>query len=214
VTEQTQVDWDDVETRARRRELLAVPVLLAVLGALFGLMGRFAFWEGRAAWIALAVYAGLFVVTLAVSRMRPELRDRQRGAYRLQHAVAHHVDPGPELRDKADALVRRLLALSWSRWWIYLVIPVGPLLTARWGRPLLTVPCALVVVSATVALALAMRRSQLTARRWAESPPGPPREIGPPVGWERWLTARRTGLVLLVLFLVAVAGGTAVIVLR
>ena len=177
------IDWEVVERRAGRRELLAVPVLLAVLGALFGLLGRFAFWEGRAAWIALAVYAGGCAVLLVVGRTRPGMRRKQGDGYRIQHAVTHHLDPGPELREKADAVVRRLLALSWFRWWIYLGIPVGPLLMARWDRPLLTVPCALVVVTATVALALAMRRSQLNARRWAGSPPGPEREIGPPVGW-------------------------------
>jgi hypothetical protein len=109
------IDWDAVERRARRRELLAVPVLLVVLGALFGLMGRVAFWQGRAAWIAVAVYAALFAITLAVTRMRPGMRQRQNDAYRIQHAVIHHVDPGPDLREKADAFVRRQLALSWFR---------------------------------------------------------------------------------------------------
>ena len=209
-----EVDWSEVETRARRRELITIPVLLAVLVALFGLLGRFAFWEGRAAWVALAVYVALFAAILVVSRVRPRLRAKQRDAYRLLYAVAHHLDPGPSLRDKADALVRRQRALSWFRWWIYLVIPVGPLLTARWERPLVTVPSALVVAAATVALALFVRRAQRNARRWAESPPGPPREIGSPTGWERWLTWRRAGVVLLVLFLVTVAATALLVALR
>lgn len=208
------VDWNEGETRARRRDLLAAPLVLIALAGLFGLTGRVAFWEGRAGWLALAIYAGAFAAILLCTRFRPRLRAKQSDAYRLRYAVAHHLDPGPHLRERADALVRRQGAVSWFRWWFYLAIPLGPLMTARWDRPLVTVPSALVVVAATLVAALAVRRWQRNARRWAASPPGPPREIGPPIGWERWLTGRRAGAILALLALVPVVAIAVAVTLR
>jgi hypothetical protein len=154
VTEQTpDVDWAEVERRGRRRNLLGFVIVPAFFGGTVLLTGRFAFWEGAAAWVALG---GFLVLTLGVAVVMlatPRLRARTGESVRMQYALRHHVDPGPDFRERTDAYARGMAVTGWLGWAFPLVL-VTYFVQAQWDRPLLAVPSALVLVAAVVAYVL------------------------------------------------------------
>jgi len=177
VTEQThdEVDWAGVERRAFRRQLLGLLLVPVLLGAIVVLTGRFAFWEGDDAWWAVLGFVVYGAAIQAVARATRRRRSQAATAIRVQYAVRHHVDPGPELRDRADRYARHMAGNGWFAWLIPFV-PTSFVLDARWDRLLLTVPAILVLGVAVVATFLWWRRLTAASRRWIEDPPGAERE--------------------------------------
>ena len=192
----TDAYWAAVERRGRRTELLTAPLLATFFTALVALRGgEFGFWEGRAAWVAVAVLVAIAVVVQVLAHAVPRMRRRQLEAHRLQHALRRHVDPGPELRSKVDQQARYLAGISWAVW-VFPVGLLGLLVGARWDRPATTVPAVLVVVAAFAAIGVNFHRQTTAARRWVADPPGPPRDPPPAGRAERWMTGVRPLLVL------------------
>jgi hypothetical protein len=210
-----QVDWTEVERRERAREPWFVLVLAAVAVGWGGLSDRVFFASGTAKWVVLAGYVLLFVVMLVAQRINPRLRGRARDGYRLQYALREHVDPGPELREKADRQAGYMTRIVWFRWWLLFLIPAGVLAAAPWGdRPLVVVPSALVLVAGVVVWALCLRCMDAAARRWVADPPGPPREMPTPRRWERWVFGWRIVWVFLVVLAVTIGVAVFVVVTR
>ena len=185
------VDWAEVDRRGRRQELLSVPLVALAFAAMVLLRGgEFAFLEGRLAWLAAAVPVLVVVGVQVLTRAVPRMRTRQAEAYRIQHALRQHVDPGPELRSRLDRQARYGAAVSWIVW-VFPLAPIGLLLTARWDRPATTVPAAVVLVAVTAAFIAYFRRLTAAAQRWVADPPGPTREVPPPGRAERLITSPR-----------------------
>jgi hypothetical protein len=213
VTEQMHddIDWAEVERRALHRQLLGLLVVPVVLGSIVLLTGKFTFWQGADAWWVVGGFTAYAVVAMAASRATLRIRRRADQGLRVQYAMRHHVDPGPELREKVDRYARMMAGNGWMTW----LIPFTPgcfLLGARWDRPLVAVPAILVVVAVVVALVLWWRRLVAAARRWVADPPGPERDAYALKGWERWVSGRRL-LWLLLGFAVVNVVGIAVLVL-
>jgi len=207
VTETRDVDWAGVERRGRRRNWLALVVVPLFFGAVVLLTGKYAFWEGSHAWWAVGGFVVYAAVLQVLSVATPRLRARTGQAFRIQYALRHGVDPGPELREKTDRYARRMAGNGWLAW-LFPFTPIGFLLGGRWNRPLLAVPAAIVLVAAAAAVLLWWRRQAAAARCWAEDPPGPERELPPLGAWERWLTGRRFMWLLLGFVVVTVLAGT------
>jgi hypothetical protein len=189
VTEQVEhVDWDEVERRERRSGWPSYLVLTAVFVAITLLTGGFAFWKGRAGWVAVGVFVAAMALAQVVFVLRARSGQRAR-MLRFRYALRHRVDPGPDVREKVDVAARQLAGMG-GLWWIFPLGPAGLLLGGRWDRPLLSVPAALVLVGATVGLAVYWRRMTAAARRWVADPPGPEREVPPPTRRERLTTGR------------------------
>ncbi len=187
------VDWAEAERRQRRRDLLAAPSSLVFLTGIVLLTGRFGFWTGTAAWLA----AGAFPVVAAVAAAAaPRNRARVAAAHRIEAALRHHADPGPELRVRADAQARYLTGVAWAGWPVVLG-SVGLLIGGRWDeRPAVAAVGAVLVVGVAAAFVRWWRARLSDARRWLADPPGPPRDPPPPTTAERWLTGRRAAALL------------------
>jgi hypothetical protein len=184
VTEQAdRIDWDEIERRERRTNWPAYLALVAVFVAIVLLSGRFAFWEGRAAWIALAVFLAIPLLLQLVAVLRPPTGPRAR-MLRFRYALIHRADPGPGVREKVDVAARQLAGMRWVLW-LFPFAPLGMLLGARWDRPLTTVPAALVLVGGAALFVVYWLRMTTAARRWVADPPGPEREVPPPTRRER-----------------------------
>jgi hypothetical protein len=201
VTGIRDVDWAEVERRGRRLNWLALLAVPAFFAAIVLLTGKYAFWEGRSAWLAIGVFVLYAVVMQVVSVAVPRFRARTAQAYRVQYALRHHVDPGPDLREKADRYAQRMASMG-GMVWLFPIAPLSFVLNGQWDRPQLAVPAVLVLVAGVVALVLWWRRQTDASRRWVQAPPGPERAMAPLKAWERWLTARR--FVLLMVGLVVV----------
>ena len=205
MTEQAHddIDWAEVERRGARQSRRLFGLVPVLFGAMVLLTGRFAFWEGAGAWIAFGGFVVFGLGLQAVGAATPRLRVSRRQASRVEYAVRHHVDPGPELRGRTDVAARNMAAIGWLAWFFPLIL-VSFFLMGRWDRPLLAVPSALVLVAAVVAYVVWWRRQTAAARRWVEDPPGPDREAPPPTWLERWFTGRGLAWVLLGLLVFAV----------
>jgi uncharacterized membrane protein len=189
VTEQVdEVDWDEVERRERRLGLVAFPVLVVVFASFVLLTGRYAFWEGRSAWVAVGGFLGIVLVAQVVAAARGRTGPRAR-MLRFRYALLHRVDPGPDVRGKVDVAARQMARMGWL-WWVFPLTPASLLLGARWERPLTTVPAALLLVGATAWFVVYWRRMTAASRRWVASPPGPDREVPPPTRRERLMSGR------------------------
>jgi hypothetical protein len=196
MTETRDVDWGEVERRGRRNNWFALFAVPAFLGAVVALTGRYAFWEGGKAWLVVAAFFAFGLAMQALNAVTPRLRARSGQAFRIQYALRHRVDPGPDLRDKADRYARRMAGMGWMAWF-FPFAPVGFLIQGRWDHPLLAVPATVVLGGCVLALVLWWRRQTAAARRWVDDLPGPGREI-PPLGrWERWMTGRRLMCIIL-----------------
>ena len=206
MTTTPDVDWAAVEQRGRRQELLIVPLLAAWFGSWAAVTGRFIGWEGAGAWRALAAYVVAFLVLLAVQRRMPRLRRTAAVGQRVQYALRHHVDPGPDVRGRADVFARRQARLRWVVWASPLA-PLAVLAGGRWERPELAVPGAVVFVAVTAVWARFLYRQWRDAVRWVADPPGPVRDVPPPTPVEIWTGGKRLWLVVGGLLLLAVAVG-------
>jgi len=212
VTEQAdQLDWTEAERQARRSAVWSVLLAAVFFGSVVLLTGGFAFWEGRAAWIAVGLFVAPMVVLQVVGLVRSRTSERTRHALRFRYALLHRVDPGPGLRERVDVYARQLSTLGWLAW-IFPLTPLSFLGAGRWDRPLVAVPAALVLVGISVAFAVWWRRSTVAARAWVADPPGPPREVPPPTRRERWGSGRGFVWLFLILFVVIVVASVAVVV--
>jgi hypothetical protein len=213
MTEQT-VDWARVERDGFRRNWLALLGVPAFFGAVVALTGRYAFWAGSRAWLVVAALVAFGLAMQAVNTARPRLRARAAESFRLQYALRHRIDPGPDLRGKLDRYARRIADLSWITWLVPF-LPVTFLLQGRWHRPLVAVPAAVVLLGFTAAIVLWWRRQTAAGRRWVDDPPGPDRDPPPLHRWERRLSGRRLMWILLgMLVLAAVVPLVAFVVFR
>ena len=184
------VDWAAVERRARRLDLLVVPVLACWFVSWAALTDGFGLFTGPGTWWAVAGYLALFVVLLVLQRTVPRMRRNTVLGHRIQYGLQHLVDPGPGAREKADVYARRQSRLGWVvRTWV--LLPLGVLVNGRWERPSIAVPAALVFLALTAAAVLQVRRQVSRAQRWVADPPGPPREVPPPTAVDRWTSGRR-----------------------
>ncbi|MDP5183010.1 hypothetical protein QOZ88_10195 [Blastococcus sp. BMG 814] len=170
-----------------------MPGVALLFACLVTLQGRWAVWEGAAAWVAIGVLTAIVLIGQLVVLLSPRLRARSAGAHRIGHALRHRLDPGPELRERADVRARYQAGVGWLVWFVPLG-PAGLPLGARWDRPVSTVPAALLVAGGAVGFVVWWRRRVEEARRWLADPPGPPREVPPPGRVERWSTRPRTAL--------------------
>jgi hypothetical protein len=204
-----EIDWDDAERRERRRDLLAAPGLIAFFAGIVLLTGGFGFWTGGTAWVVVGIILAVFGMTTA-AQAGPRARVRRSAAYRIQAAVRHHVDPGPELRARADGQARYMVKVSWAGR-LVLLGPLGLLLGGQWDRrPVAAAVGAVLVVGVAAGYVRWWRARLADARRWVANPPGPSREAPPQTTAEHWLTGRR-GLALIVgLTLLALVVGLAV----
>ena len=206
MTTTPDVDWAAVEERARRRELLTVPLLAAWFGSWAAVTGRFILWEGPGAWWAVTAYLVGFVVLLAAQRRVPRLHRNAVLGHRIQHALREHVDPGPEARGRTDVFARRQARLQWVVWMSPLIV-IGVLAGGRWDRPGIAVPGAVVFVAVTAAGVRMLHRQFRDATRWVADPPGPERDVAPPTRLDTWTSGRRLWLLAGALFVLAVGAG-------
>ena len=190
MTTTPDVDWAAVEERARRRELLSVPLLAAWFGSWAVVTERFILWEGDAAWWVVTAYTVGFFVLLAVQRSVPRLRRNAVLGHRIQFALREHVDPGPEARGRTDVFARRQAGLRWAVWGSPLIV-LSVLAGGRWDRPGLAVPGAVVFTALTAVGVRLLLRQFRDAARWIADPPGPAREVAPPTKLETWTSGRR-----------------------
>jgi hypothetical protein len=190
-----EIDWADAERRERRRDLLALPVVVAFFVGVILLTGGFGFWSGGTAWAVVGAFLAFIVVMTAASHVIARLRGNTSVGYRIQAALRHHVDPGPELRTRADRQARYWAGIAWVGWGA-LLGPLGLLLGGQWDRPLIASVGAVLVVGAAVGWVRWWRTRQVTAQRWLVDPPGPEREPPPLTTAERWLTGRRVAVVI------------------
>jgi hypothetical protein len=174
-------------------------------GAVVLLTGKYAFWKGADAWLAVGGFVVFALVMQLLGLVVPRFRTRARESFRIQYALRQSVDPGRELREKTDRYAGQMAANAWIAW----LVPWWPitlLFTARWDAPARTVPSAVVIVACAVAITVWWRRQTGAARRWVADPPGPQREMPPPGRWARWASGRR--LAWLMLGIVAFAGAS------
>jgi hypothetical protein len=213
VTEIQDVDWAEVERRGRRLNWLAflgVPVFFA---AIVLLTGGYALWKGTGAWAAVGALTLYLVVMQALSIVVPRFRTRTGQAFRLQYALRHRVDPGPDLREKTDGYARRMAGNAWFVWLVPF-LPLSFLLDGQWDRPLQAVPSAIVLVGSAVAMMLWWRRQARAARQWLADRPGPERDLPPLTRYERWLTGRRLIWLMVALVGLGVVLGLAVVLIH
>lgn len=181
-----EIDWTAVERRARAREPVGVLTIIAFFIGWAASTDHFVGTAGSVKWLLVSGYVLLLVCLLTASRLHPRTRARAADGYRMQYALRAHVDPGPTLRERVDRQAAYMDRIVWFRWWLVFFIPLGLLVSARWDRPLVTVPAVLVVEAVTVSAAVYLRRLYGAAERWVADPPGPPREM-PQLGrWQRW----------------------------
>lgn len=204
MTEIQDVDWAEVERRGRRLNWLALFAVPAFFSADVLLTGGYAFWKGGGAWAAVGAFALYGLVMQALSVAVPRFRARTGQAFRVQYALRHRVDPGPELREKADRYARRMAGNGWLVW-LFPFLPLSFLPNGHWDRPLQAVPSAVVIVGCAVALMLWWRRQAAAAARWLADRPGPERDLPPVTRYERWFTGRR--FIWLIIALVALGVG-------
>jgi hypothetical protein len=195
------VDWAEVERRGRRLNAVALLALPTFFAAIVLLTGGYAFWTGSVAWVAVGVVVLYVVVIQALSVAVPRFRARTGPGLRIQYALQHHIDPGPELRGKTDRYARRMAGNRWFAW-LFPALPLSFVLDGRWDRPLQAVPAAFVLVGFAVGVMLWWRRQAVAGARWVADMPGPVRELPPPSRWERMLTGRRVGWAIGVLLVV------------
>lgn len=204
-----EIDWEDAERRERRRDLLVAPALIAFFAGIVLLTGGFGFWTGGTAWVVVGGILAVIGMT-AAAQSGTRARARRSAGYRIQAAVRHHADPGPELRARADGQARYLTKVSWAGW-LVLLGPLGLLLGGQWDRrPVAAAVGAVLIVGVAAGYVRWWRARLADARRWVANPPGPSREAPPPTTAEHWLSGRR-GLALLVgLLLLGLVVGLAV----
>jgi hypothetical protein len=207
------VDWADVERRGRRQNWLALPAVPLFFGAVVVLTGKYAFWEGSDAWLAIGAFVVFALVMQLLGVLVPRFRARARESLRIQYALRHRVDPGPELREKTDRYAGQMAGNAWIVW-LFPWWPISLLITARWDSPAWAVPAAVVIVACTAAITVWWRRQTGAARRWVADPPGPARELTAPGRWARWTSGRRLVLLMLGVIAVAVAFTAVLVVLR
>jgi hypothetical protein len=200
------IDWPVAERRERRRDLLAAALGVAFLVGIVLLTGGFGFWSGPAAWAVVAGLLAFLLLMTAAGHAVPRLRRNTSAGYRIQAALRSHVDPGPELRTRADRQARYLARVGWIGW----ATPLGPLgllLAGQWERPVTASVGAALMVAVVVGWLRWWRTGQVAARRWLADPPGPDRQPPEPSTAERWLTGRRAAVVVgSVVVLTLVAG--------
>jgi hypothetical protein len=205
-----EIDWEEAERRERRRDLVIFPGIVAFFVGMVLLTGDFWLLTGSAAWAVVAVFLGFIMLMTAASHLIPRLRRKGSAGYRIQAALRRHLDPGPELRARADRQARYVAGTAWVGW-VALLPAFAFLLGGQWERPMLAAPGAVLLVGAALAWVMWWRSRVHVARRWVADPPGPPREALPPTTAERWLTGRRgltvvagltLGMTLLVLMVV------------
>jgi hypothetical protein len=206
------MDWSSVERDARRSAVWAIVGFAAFFASLVPLTGGFAFWEGRAAWIAVGLFVAVGIVVQLVVILRSRTSERAARNLRFRYALLHRVDPGPGVREKVDLAARQLSTVGWL-WWVFPLTPVSFLLQGRLDRPLVALPAAVVLVGAVVAFVLWWQRSAAAARRWVADPPGPHRAVPPPSRRERWVSGRRLVWVLVAVFALAVLGSLVLVLL-
>jgi uncharacterized membrane protein len=189
------IDWGEAERRQRRLDLLVAPGVVAFFAGIILLTGGFGFWTGGTAWVVVGVILALLGMT-AATQSSSRAHARSSAGYRIQAALHHRVDPGPELRARADGQARYLVEVSWAGW-LFLLGPLALLFSGQWERrPLAAVVGAVLVVGVAACYVGWWRARLADARRWLADPPGPSREPPPPTTAERWSTGRR-GLALL-----------------
>lgn len=201
-----EVDWAAVERRARRLNWWGIRLVPMWFAAILLLTGDLGFWDGRDAWIALTVYAALFLALVAATQWVPAWRRRAAAGSRQLYALRHHVDPGPGLRAKTDTLARRVVASRWVVWTAPFVL-LALLPGGEWDHPARAVPGAVVLVGLIATYVVFMRGRVRAAQRWLADPPGPAREPEPPTRLERWTTGRRLVLLGVGLVVLGVLGG-------
>ncbi|WP_222193678.1 hypothetical protein [Modestobacter italicus] len=145
--------------------------------------GRFPALLGPLGWWLVGAVAVVSLLVTAVTRLRGP-GHRQVAARRIQHALRAHVDPGPELRERADRQARHLAGQRWAAPF-FLVVPLLFVDAAPWDRPVLAGAALAVLVAAFAAIAVTTARSGRDARRWLADPPGPPRPLPPAAPWQR-----------------------------
>lgn len=169
--------------RQWRRWLSLAAVMVCSAAFVVVLSGSIPALLGPLGWAVVAAY---LIACLVADRQgrRPDERRRSADARRIEHALREHLDPGPELRERADRQAQHLSRAGWSA-------PVFPLLLltllddAPWDRPALAVPAVVVLAGGLGVLMLFVLRSARDARRWLADPPGPPRQLPPPLRWQR-----------------------------
>lgn len=181
------VDWAVVERRGRRRELLLAPAFAVVLAAWALLHQRDDGVRSVVAWWAAGVIAVGGFLWLVLVLAHPRLRAHDGERHRAAFAVRHHLDPGPGVRERADHLARGR-SVNGALWWLVLAQLPGALFRADWGRPVVTVPSVVVVVTWFVGVAVWLRRTGRRAEQWRNDPPGPER-VSTPRPWT--LTGRQ-----------------------
>jgi hypothetical protein len=205
-------DWSGSVRRLRREELVAAPAGALFFAGLVLLTGRFGFWEGARAWVAAGAGLALAWSVVAVVALTGG-RDRWRSGHLVQAALRLHADPGPELRERADAQAGHLVEVRHVGW-LTLAGPLFLLAAGQWAQaPGRAAAGAVVVVALGAAYCVFWRRRVADAQRWVATPPGPPRPAPPTSAAIRWARPARVLLVVLgVLVLGVVAGVVASLV--
>ncbi|MGY2063935.1 hypothetical protein [Blastococcus sp. SYSU DS0619] len=164
-----------VRERARQElRLLAVTVPSFLAG--FALLRLEPGSWSAAGWLIAGVVllgpAGLAWALLGTDRGRRLNTDR----YVTEHAVLHHVDPGPGRRQRADRDAAAMARQPFAAWLIALGLLLPQAALAEWDDPRTAVPGAVLLVVGVTAFLVDAHRRARAGRRWRADPPGPPRD--------------------------------------
>jgi len=178
------VDWAAVDRRGRRLPWLAVPAF-----ALFALAyGSASTWgtalHGTLLW-ALPLLAVVVLASVALVGRRTGRRAKAVDAQRIQYAVRHHTDPGPELRERTDQQATHFARLPWLGA-AYPLLALTFALNADWDHAVSTAVAVAVVAAFFLGLAGWWTVQARAARRWLADPPGPARVVDPDPSARRW----------------------------
>jgi hypothetical protein len=186
------VDWTAVDRRGRQLDWLALPALPLLTLAIVVVDQRLEVFDGVAGWAFVTAVVLVMIVVLLVSRS-PQRRRRTAEAHRVQYAVRRHVDPGPELRERADRQARTYARSPWLGA-VYPLLAATYAVNGRWDHPVRTAVALVVVAGFFLGLSWWWTTQARAARRWLADPPGPTRALPVPARWERWLGRRWLGV--------------------
>lgn len=192
-----RVDWDSGIRRERRRDVARLAWVLVALAGLATLQyhprqGRGPYW---------LVFVGAVGLTFAVFVLGRMIVDRRRGTashYRLVFAISAHLDPGAEVRPRAERLAGRW---AWGRsavWWLPLFGALQ-LLRGTWEEPARATAGALVMAVGVLGLVRVQHVLGTAAQRWLDHPPHGGSGYVPPPDQRPWTITTRQAVTLFVL---------------
>jgi hypothetical protein len=189
------VDQDSGIRRERRGDLARLAWMHVALAGLAVL--QYDPDEGRGPyWLVCVGAMGLTFVLFVLGRMVLDGRRGRSSHYRLLFAIRAHLDPGLEVRPRAEQLASRW---AWGRsaaWWLPL-FAAPQLIRGTWEEPAVATAGALVMAAGVLGLGTYHHRLGTAAQRWLDHPPHGGFPYVPPPDQRPWTITPREGLLLI-----------------